>query len=68
MLEALTPNRWELIQRIKGRGPVPVGDLVASGMDDRSDLDALVELSILGIDDRQRGFIPWDEIDLTRSI
>jgi predicted transcriptional regulator len=68
MLSTLTPRRWELIQTVKRRGPTPIGDLVEPVEHDqtssRTDVGTLVDLGILEIDDRQRVFVPWDEIDL----
>ena len=71
LLSTLTPRRWELIQTVKRRGPTPIGDLLEpvepvehDNTSSRTDVGTLVDLGILEIDDRQRVFVPWDEIDL----
>ncbi len=68
MLSTLMPRRWELIQTVKRRGPTPIGELAEPVEQDKipgcTDVGTLVDLGILEIDDRQRVFVPWDEIDL----
>ncbi|WP_295579256.1 hypothetical protein [uncultured Lamprocystis sp.] len=68
MLSTLTPRRWELIQTVKRRGPTPIGELAEPVEQDKipgcTDVGTLVDLGILEVDDRQRVFVPWDEIDL----
>lgn len=68
LLSTLTPRRWELIQTVKRSGPTPIAELaepVEHGKPaSRTDVGTLVDLGILEIDDRQRVFVPWDEIDL----
>jgi predicted transcriptional regulator len=68
MLSTLTPRRGDLIQTVKRRGPTPISDLAEAVEDHaipgRTDVGTLVDLGILEIDDRQRVFVTWDEIDL----
>jgi len=68
LLSTLTPRRWDLIQTLKRSGPTPIDDLAKHVEQDRTpsraDVGTLVDLGILEIDDRQRVFVPWDEIDL----
>ena len=56
------------IQTVKRSGPKPIGDLAELIENDsppgRTDVGTFVDLGILEIDDRQRVFVPWDEIDL----
>ncbi len=68
LLSTLTPARWNLIQTSKRRGPTFIGDLAESvehdGITGRTDIGTLIDLGILEIDEDQRAFVPWDEIDL----
>ena len=68
MLSTLTPRPWELIQKVKRREPIPIGDLTEpvehDGTPGRTDVGALVDPGILELNERRRVFVPWDEIDL----
>ena len=68
LLNSLTPECWELIDRIRRHGPTPVPSNAISiprrSRDPEADIEALVALGICERDAAGNLSVPWEEIDL----
>ena len=66
--EVFTPKRWELVEALKGLGPVTIYALAKHlerhYRNVHKDVTKLMEWMVIEKDDAGRIFVPWDEIDV----
>ena len=66
--EVFTPKRWELVEALKGLGPVTIYALAKHlerhYRNVHKDVAKLTEGMVIEKDDKGRIFVPWDEIDV----
>lgn len=69
---ALTPQRWLLINALKGIGPSSIYALAKKlgrhYKNVHTDVTALVQLGIIEKDAEGKVFVPWDEIDVNMPL
>lgn len=69
---ALTPQRWLLINALKGIGPSSIYALAKKlgrhYKNVHTDVTALVQLGIIEKDAAGKVFVPWDEIDVNMPL
>ena len=69
---ALTPQRWRLINALKGIGPSSIYALAKKlgrhYKNVHTDVTALVQLGIIEKDAAGKVFVPWDEIDVNMPL
>ena len=69
---ALTPQRWLLINALKGIGPSSIYALAKKlgrhYKNVHTDVTALVQLGIIEKDADGKVFVPWDEIDVNMPL
>lgn len=69
---ALTPQRWLLINALKGIGPSSIYALAKKlgrhYKNVHTDVTALVQYGILEKDAEDKIFVPWDEIDVNMPL
>lgn len=69
---ALTPQRWLLINALKGIGPSSIYALAKKlgrhYKNVHTDVTALVQLGIIEKDAGGKVFVPWDEIDVNMPL
>lgn len=72
MFEVFTANRWDMIQKLQGSGPLSVRGLArALGRDVRrvhDDVSVLLDWGIIERNDDNKVFAPYDHIHLSADI